>query len=241
MKVKPGGAVGPFHSTRDYESALALCTDEHYNLELDVEFHESAGKTPLKMVPCTICRRPMVVNTFYVLAWAKCHESGCSGESKERGSVGVAQAGRTEPELAANLVETLINHHFQFARCPVHPDDEAHEMELKSVSHNPRYGPGEWRDDGKHGRVYVQIASGETVMHQCRQCKATVSYSTTPQSQYRRINEPKLDLTLGANAWGGLLGTRIEDPPEYYDGRDGSLEQTDEDREFTKGTDWENA
>ena len=28
---------------------------------------------------------------------------------------------------------------------------------------------------------------------------------------------------------------------EFYDGRDGSLEQDDEDREFTRGTPWEEA
>ena len=213
MKVKPGGAVGPFHSTRDYEAALALCTGEHYDLKLEVEFHESAGKTPLKIVPCTICRRPMVVNTFYVLAWAKCRESGCSGESKERGSVGVAQAGRTEPELAVNLVETLINPTFAHALCPVHPDDESHEMELKAVTHNDRYGPGEWRDDGKHGRVYVQIAKGETAMLQCKKCKATTTHSTTAQSQFRRINEPRVATGSGVNGWGAILGTRVEDTP----------------------------
>jgi hypothetical protein len=30
-------------------------------------------------------------------------------------------------------------------------------------------------------------------------------------------------------------------PPEFYDGRDGSLEQTDADRKFSKGTPWEDA
>jgi hypothetical protein len=36
-------------------------------------------------------------------------------------------------------------------------------------------------------------------------------------------------------------GAGREDLPLMYDGRDGSLEQTDADREFTRGTDWENA
>lgn len=210
MKVKAGGAVGPFHSTSNADDALKLCPAEHYDLALDIEFHESAAKTPLKIVPCTICKRPMVVNTFYVLAWAKCDESGCSGNTKERGSIGVAQAGRTDPELAANLAETLINPTFARAICPVHPDDESHEMELKSVTHNDHHGPFVVSGYVSGRPIIQQTAKGETVMHQCSKCLAVVTYSTAVTQSFRRVNEPRTATGAGANGWGALLGVRDE-------------------------------
>lgn len=210
MKVKGGGAIGPFNELREAHAAMSILrtspAGDFYDLKLEVELLQ-AGKAPYKLVPCTICRRPMAVNTFYVLAWAKCHTSGCSGQTAEKASVGVAQAGRTEPSTAVNLAQCLINPHFEQALCPVHPDDPEHEMELKSVHHTDHYGPGEWRYL-KGERIWVQIAKGETVLHQCTRCRATVSYSTTAVTQFRRVNEPGEGKHV--NAWAEMLGSRDE-------------------------------
>lgn len=210
MKHKAGtGQIGSFPTTVAADEALEMARSvavEHYNFSLDVEFHESCNKPPLKLVPCTVCKRPMVVNTFYVLAWAKCLGSGCGGETRERGSVAVAQAGRTDPATAVNLAECLINEQFAQAICPVHPDDDAHVMELKSVSHSDSYGPGTWVPSKGGGYHWEQIAKGETVMLQCKKCWATVSYSTTAQHEFKRLNEPKPGKHV--NGWGAQLGTR---------------------------------
>lgn len=167
-------------------------------------------KELVKILPCQYCKRPLVVTTFYVLAWAKC--SPCKGETgpREAGSVDVVQAGRTPPHLAADLSKLLLNPHFAFARCPVHPDDEEHEMELKSVNHNEHYGPGEWVIDKKGHREWRQTGPGETVMHQCLRCRAIVTYSNTAQTQFRRVNE--IGSGKHANGWDASLGSREEEP-----------------------------
>lgn len=219
MKHKAGtGQIGSFPTTAEYEDALAMARDvaaEHYDFSLDVEFHESADKPPLKLIPCTVCKRPMVVNTFYVLAWAKCHGSGCGGERKETASVAVAQAGRTDPRTAVNLVECLINPTFAIARCPVHPDDEDHVMELKSVSHSDQYGPGYWAQLKGGGYEWKLVAKGETVMLQCRKCWATTSHSTTAQHEFKRVNE--LREGRHVNGWADQLGAREEIAPSEAD------------------------
>lgn len=212
MKHKTGtGQIGSFPTTHEADDALAMARSvapEHYDFSLDIEYHESASKPPLKLIPCTACKRPMVVNTFYVLAWAKCHGSGCGGEKREAGSVAVAQAGRTEPKTAVNLHECLINPTFAVARCPVHPDDDGHIMELKSVNHSDVYGPGRWVQAKGGGFHWEQIAKGETVMLQCghRDCNATVSYSTTAQHKFKRVNESGTGKDV--NGWASLLGVR---------------------------------
>jgi hypothetical protein len=221
VKHKPGtGQIGSFHTTVETDDAIAMAMQvapEHYNFDLDVEFHDSAQKPPLKLIPCTICKRPMVVNTFYVLAWAKCLGSGCGGEAREAGSVAVAQAGRTDPKTAVNLSECLINPSFdaQHHRCPVHPDDETHEMKLKSVSHNDYYGPGRWAQ-AKDGTYYWdQTAKGETVMLQCGKCWATASFSTTAQHEFKPVNAPRPGKHV--NGWADQLGVEDESEPPSTD------------------------
>lgn len=203
MKVKAGGAVGPFADVRDGHDAVKVAPAEFYDLSLELETAQS-GKPPYKLVPCTGCRRPMVVNTFYVLAWAKCHASGCSGESRGPATVAVAQAGRTEPSDAVNLDECVINDCFVEAHCPFGHGP----MELKSVNHNPTHGPTAWKMmDGR--RTLVQIEKGETVMHQCNTCKCVISLSTTAQSVFRRVNEVRPGKHV--NGWGATLGIRGEE------------------------------
>jgi hypothetical protein len=92
----------------------------------------------------------------------------------------------------------LINPHFATALCPVVPDDpEEHPMELVSVSHSDNYGPTTFLGYISGKPHYRQMAKGETVVHQCRNCKATVVYSTTAQQQMRRMNEPRNQPDMG--------------------------------------------
>lgn len=175
-----------------------------FNFSLEPEVQ--TDKRLIKIMPCQFCRRPLIVTTFYVAAWAKC--SLCRGEesgTRGKGTVKVVQAGRTEPALAADLTKLLINPHFAQAICPVHPDDEEHSMELKSVNHNDNYGPGFFNAKG----AWIQTSPGETVMHQCRKCKAVVTYSTTAMYDFRRINEAGNG--KNSNVWATILGTREED------------------------------
>lgn len=192
-----------------WEDLIPRCRDrDDFDTTLEAEIQ--TDKQLVKAVPCQFCKRPLIVTTFYVLAWAKC--SPCKGETagkREPGSVGQAQAGRTDPRLAASLVACLINPHFASALCPAHPDDPDHVMELKMVGHHDRYGPYEMRvENGK--LIPVQTEKGETVMHQCLKCRATVAYSTTAQSQFRRINEPSSNIKH-SNGWATTLGVRPED------------------------------
>jgi len=173
---------------------------------VDVQTDKPEGK----LVPCTECGRAIYVNTFYSPAIAKC--SDCKPTATGGGGNGtqaVVQAGKTEPHRAKDLTACLINGHFAFAVCPVHPEDPEHEMELKSVDHHAHHGPSELIGY-KNGRPeYRQTDIGETVMHQCLHCKAVVTYSTTAQQQFRRINEPTQDRKHN-NACGSILGTREE-------------------------------
>lgn len=178
---------------------------------IDVQTDKETGK----LVPCTECGRAIYVNAFYAPAIAKCSDCKptATGSGGGNGSQAVVQAGKTDPARAANLASCLVNEHFAIAMCPVHPDDPEHEMELKSVDHHQHYGPSELIGYDAKGRPnYRQTGIGETVMHQCLKCKATVSYSTTAQQQFRCINEPTKD-RKHTNAWGSLLGTRDEEEP----------------------------
>ena len=187
---------------------------EDFDLSLAPEMQ--TDKELVKVVPCQFCRRPLIVTTFYVLAWAKCGPcKGESGADREPGSVDVVQAGRTEPRLAKDLTKVLINPGFANALCPAHPDDPEHEMELKSVHFNERYGPSEWRIvDGK--LTPVQIAPGETAIHQCVKCLAVVTYTTTAVTAFRRINEPVTD-GKNANGWAKTLGARDSNLRDWID------------------------
>lgn len=172
-----------------------------------------SDKPTLKLVPCTGCQRALAVNVFYAPAIARCSECGggatrASGTGGAAGQSEIVQAGRTDPVKAARLADCLINPAFAKAICPVHPDDEEHVMELKSVNHNERYGPSELIG-AKDGRPqYRQIAPGETAMHQCLKCKAIVTYSTTAQAQFRRCNEPRSGKS--SQGWLAQLGAREE-------------------------------
>lgn len=178
-----------------------------FNDELEPEIQTDKDVT--KDVPCLGCGRRLVVNTFYAPAKARCAE--CKGGNG--GVVGAIQApvpGKSDPAQVTNLERVLINRPFTRAVCPVHPDDEEHEMELKSVSHSEHWGPNEFMGYVNGRPEYRQLAPGETVMHQCLKCKATVAYSTTAQVQFGTQNRPGKHV----NGWIDYLGVREEKPAE---------------------------
>jgi hypothetical protein len=197
-----------------WEDIIPRCRErDDFDCSLTPEVQ--TDKHLVKAVPCQFCKRPLIVTTFYVLAWAKC--SICAGESngkREKGSVGQAQAGRTPPSLAMDLEKVLINQTFARALCPVHPDDPDHVMELKNVSHSKNHGP--YHVQFVSGRpTLVQTAPGETVLHQCGKCNATVAYSTAVTVQFKRCNEPDprgSKHSMGMASW---LGVREELDPSY--------------------------
>lgn len=158
----------------------------------DLEPEVQTDKVDTKEVPCLGCGRRLVVNRFYAPAKARC--SACrdgSGATVTSAPV----AGKTDPTRVADLTRVLVNPHFARALCPVHPDDEAHVMELKSVAHSPQYGPS-------------PKVPGETVLLQCLKCKATVAYSTTAQMQFQRQNEAQEHSHKHVNGWAEILGVR---------------------------------
>ena len=179
--------------------------DDRFDFKLSADVQ--TDKELVKIIPCPHCKRPLVVSTFYVMDWAKCW--ACRGEdsgSRETASVGQPQAGRTDPRLAKDLKKVLINSNFGEALCPVHPDDPDHEMELKAVSWSEHYGPFVWKMiDNKMTRV--QVAAGETAMLQCKKCYATIVFSTTAVTQFRRQNEVAIN-GKQSNGWARTLGTR---------------------------------
>lgn len=189
-----------------------LAKGDRRQLENDwPEAEVQTDKAIAKIVTCTSCEKPLIVNTFYAPASAKCSDHRTSGGAAP-GTQQIVQKGRTDPARAANLVDSLINPHFGHALCPVHPDDPEHIMELKSVNHNERYGPSTLIGRDARGRAeYRQDGPGETVMHQCLHCKAVVTYSTTAQQQYRRINEVLTAEHRHSGSWGTILGAREED------------------------------
>lgn len=164
-------------------------------------------KERVKIAPCRECGKDLAVSVFAATGNAIC--AACrSGDSSERPVASVAHPipGKTDPAKAVDLAKCLVNPGFAQALCPAHPDDPEHEMELKSVSHHPHHGPSEMFGF-KNGRPeYRQTAIGETAMHQCLKCKATVSYSTTAQSQFLRQNEVRGNQHV--NGWEPLLGVR---------------------------------
>lgn len=199
-----------------WEDLIPQCRGRD-DFDTSLEAEVQTDKNLIKIVPCQFCKRPLVVTTFYVLAWAKCSPcAGASNGKREKGSVGQAQAGRTRPEHAMDLVKVLINPTFARALCPVHPDDADHVMELKSVSHSKNHGPTVLQFVGGKP-TYVQVAPGETAMLQCLKCNATVTYSTAVTVQFRRCNEPDPNgskHSMGMAAW---LGIREEPTREGED------------------------
>ena len=180
-------------------------------IDASKEHEVHTDRDTVKLVGCRECQRPMVVTVFFAPAKAICNSCSprdAEGRSRQNGQVGVPQPGRTDPAKATSLADCLVNPAFARALCPVHPDDESHTMELKQVSHSEHYGPGHW--DAK-GRWY-QTAPGETALHQCTACNATVSYSTTQVVQFRRQNEPREKPDQGAPHRNSMLGVRGPDP-----------------------------
>lgn len=177
-------------------------------LDLSLEPEVQTDKDAVKIVGCRECKRPLVTTTFFAPAKGICRV--CKGEAPGSGvaTVGVPKPGETDPAKAVNLADALINKHFAVALCPLHPDDPDHVMELKSINHNDNYGPAVFLGMEK-GKPLYHREMGETVMHQCLKCKTVVTYSTTAQHQFRRVNEVRPGKS--ANVWGEQLGIRDED------------------------------
>lgn len=189
---------------------------EHFDFSLGVEVQ--TDKDLIKVLPCQFCKRPLVVTTFYVLAWAKC--SACAGEDggkRDVGSLDVVQAGRTDPRLAKDLTKTLVNPTFARAVCPVHPDNEEHEMKLIHVNHNDQYGPYVLKGYEAGKSVYEQIAPGETVMFQCQRCLATVQYSTSAVIRFKPMNEPRNQDSRHVNGYWQFVGIRDPESDPWAD------------------------
>lgn len=192
----------PKGETKYLEDLLVRCGDI-FDTSLGVELQTE--KAVCKLVPCTGCRRPIAVNTFYAPAIAKCRACGGHSARSGIGEAEIVQVGRTDPAKAKNLADCLVNASFAVCVCPIGGDE--HRMELKMVNHNERYGPYE-RVVDKQGRLgFRQIAPGESVMHQCLDCRVCVTYTTTAQSQFQRQNEPGLGKRVRAEEY---LGTREE-------------------------------
>lgn len=214
MQARPSDRMGgyrlmatwPKGTVDDWKEVVDQCRGmDEFDMSLAPEVQ--TDKRLIKVLPCQFCKRPLVVTTFYVLAWAKC--GTCTGEDRgprPTGSQTVVQRGRTDPALAVDLASVLVNQPFETVSCPLNP---AHRMELKSVSWSPHYGPGHYHP--KDG-TWIQDAQGETVTHQCLECFTVVSYTTTIRTQLRRQNEPKVKPDTGEPTRHYLHGT-YEDPP----------------------------
>lgn len=188
---------GAYADREEIASGILDSRDHRFDLSLEAEVQ--TDKPQIKIVPCGVCKRRLVVSAFYAVVYAKCSACAATGDdARDPGSLEIVQAGRTDPSLATDLTKTLVNAAFARALCPAHPDDPEHEMELKTVNHTDRYGP-------KSGIV------GETVMHQCLRCNATTTYSTTAVTQFRRCNEPSPG-RKHVNNWLRWLGAREEAP-----------------------------
>lgn len=192
-------------------SKLREIVEPHlFDDELEPEVQTDKERT--KELPCRGCRRRLIVSAFYAPASAATCSECKAGDLGQGGSIAAPVAGKSDPGKVKDLTQVLVNAHFAHAVCPAHPDDEEHEMELKSVSHSEYHGPSEFAGYDKGRPVYRQLAPGETVMHQCLKCRATVSYSTTAQTQFHRQNEPKVmgPTNEGVNGMAVFLGSREE-------------------------------
>lgn len=160
-------------------------------LDKDVEW--ATDKEQVKIVPCRDCGRPIVVTTFFMPEKAQCRS--CAGLTENVvGTVAAPVAGKTDPAKAMSLVDCLVNQQFAEAVCPICVEP----MELKHLFHNDSHGPGHWTQSSK-GPVWVQDAVGETAVHQCNRCKATVTMATTALHVFKRINEPRPGRQI--NSW----------------------------------------
>lgn len=210
----------PKGQLKDAADLVDMCRlmPEYFDASLVAEVQ--TDKPLAKVLPCQFCRRPLVVSTFYVLAWAKC--SPCKGEDdsvRKPGSLDVVQAGRTDPVLAKDLTKTLVNPHFAVARCPVHPDDDEHVMKIIHVNHNDNYGPYVLAGFKDGRSVYKQTAPGETVLLQCQHsgCLATVQFSTTAVIRFKPMNEPRNDDGRHVNGYWQFVGIRDPESEPWAD------------------------
>lgn len=184
--------------------ASATFTEDQFDLALASDVLTTSEMN--KRVPCKSCRRPCVIHAFAPnsVLCTTC-KSGSSGAGSRPGTVANPEPGVTDPAKAVNLADCLINPAFAYAHCPLDPE---HQMELKSVSHSPNYGPRRLlKIDGKGLPIYDQ-KTGESVMHQCRECGTVVSYSTQHVHQYRRQNEVVVREDKSDTSWDSLLGVR---------------------------------
>lgn len=185
--------------------ASATFTDDQFDLAL--EECVLTDKEMRKRVPCKACRRPCVIHSFApnAVLCTTC-KSGSTGAGSAPGTVANPEPGVTDPAKAVNLADCLINPTFGHAFCPMDP---GHEMELKNVSHAPNYGPRRLLKYEKGLPIYDQM-TGESVLHQCRDCGTVVSYSTQHQHQYHRQNEPRVREGKTDTGWLHTLGAREE-------------------------------
>jgi hypothetical protein len=116
-------------------------------------------------------------------------------------------AATEDPATLANLDEALINPQFKHALCPFGED---HEMELKSVSHSPNYGPRHLVGyDGKGFPQYEQ-QTGESAMLQCNTCRCVISFSTMHPSLLQAQNESRVIESRHGSELERALGVRAE-------------------------------
>jgi hypothetical protein len=190
-------------TAKDASSKPASVLDANgFNPDLEQEVQTDKAQT--KVVPCKTCGRPLVVSTFYAEAKARC--SSCRGDASAKGVATVTKATIDTPqEKAVDLRDILINPQFGEAFCPLDP---GHTMELKSVTHNPNYGPTKIVAMDKGKPVY-NVQTGEVVTHQCAECNTVVSFGTTHPIQLRRANEPKVAASKQPPALLWLLGPRL--------------------------------
>lgn len=179
---------------------------KHNEIDPKLDPEVQTDKEQVKIIGCRECARPLVVTTFFAAAKGICRV--CKGEAGDTASVAQPVPGQTDPAKAQDLEKVLVNPTFARAICPMHPDDESHVMEMKHVNHNENYGPSQMIGYEQGKPVYRQLAVGETVLHQCLACKATVIYSTTAQSQFKRINEVRQGKNMQATE--RALGVRPE-------------------------------
>lgn len=193
----------------EYQEAMEAARSKGVVVDESKGVEVQTDKKAIKVVACVGCARALVVSSFYVPANARCAE--CK-DGQETGTVNAPVPGKTDPAKVEDLSAALVNPTFARALCPVHPDDEEHQMELKQITHSPHYGPSELIGYSGGGLPeYRQLATGETALLQCLRCRATVTYSTTAQSQLRRQNEARESNGRGAESNVDTLGAREEE------------------------------
>lgn len=155
----------------------------------DLEPEILTDKEVTKVVPCRECGRPCVVTTFATPAKTRCNTCRGGQRAAKREAVQIKAAHTVNPAALENLADGLINPVFK--TIPLCPFDPEHNVELKSVSHSPQYGPRHLMGyDGKGIPQYDQ-QTGESVMYQCNDCRTVISYSTQHPLLLQAQNEIK--------------------------------------------------